>query len=268
MIPRVIHYCWFGGNPKPEIVEKCIASWRRFCPDWKIIEWNETNYDVHAHVYISEAYALKMWAFVSDVVRLDVVYQYGGIYMDTDVELLAPIDCYLDEGAFFVFETQRNINTGMGFGAEKESKVIERMLSHYNERSFIINGKPDISPCPSANTEALCAAYPSFLRNGQAQRINGIYIMPYSEYSAIAFHYANGSWVKKDGDSQQKPYKDTRLKQWLREPRKFIYIENHLGKKAVSLYTIIAYDLLDYGLLYYIKKFFLKFIARINTHKK
>ena len=261
MIPKKIHYCWFGGNPKPEIIKKCIASWYKFCPDWEIIEWNETNYDVNARAYVSEAYELKMWAFVSDVARLDVVLNYGGVYMDTDVELLAPIDNYLDESAFFVFETQRNIATGLGFGAEKGHKAIERMLVYYNEIHFVNNGKPDISPCPSANTEALCAVCPLFLRNGQAQRIHGIYIMPHSEYASFAFHYANGSWVKRDDNLPYKAYKNTKLKQWLREPRKFSYIEDHFGKKAVSLYTIIAYDLMECGLLYYMKKLFKKIIS-------
>lgn len=78
MIPKVIHYCWFGGNPKPEIVEKCIASWRKFCPDWEIIEWNESNYDVEKTPFVKEAYKAKKWAFVSDFARLDVVYAAGG----------------------------------------------------------------------------------------------------------------------------------------------------------------------------------------------
>lgn len=78
MIPKIIHYCWFGGNPKPEIVNRCIESWRKFCPDWEIREWNETNFDVNAVTYMKEAYDMKKWAFVSDIARLLIIYQSGG----------------------------------------------------------------------------------------------------------------------------------------------------------------------------------------------
>ena len=82
MIPKIIHYCWFGGNPKPEIIQKCMASWKQYCPDWEIREWNEENFDVSAMPYTQEAYEAKKWAFVSDVARLHAVYECGGIYMD------------------------------------------------------------------------------------------------------------------------------------------------------------------------------------------
>ena len=97
MIPKVIHYCWFGGNPLPEEAKRCIESWKKYCPDYKIIEWNENNYDVNSNEYMKSAYKEKKWAFVSDYARIDVVYKYGGIYMDTDVELVKGLDNLLND---------------------------------------------------------------------------------------------------------------------------------------------------------------------------
>ena len=91
-VPKIIHYCWFGGNPKPKLAEKCIKSWKKFCPDYQIIEWNEENFDVSAAPeYVCQAYAAKRWAFVTDYVRLKAMTEMGGIYMDTDVELVKPL---------------------------------------------------------------------------------------------------------------------------------------------------------------------------------
>ena len=106
MIPKIIHYCWFGGTPKPEIIDKCIASWKEHCPDWEIREWNESNYDVNAHPYTKEAYEAKKWAFVSDLARLEIVYNCGGVYMDTDVELLSTLGFTEECDAFFAFEAR------------------------------------------------------------------------------------------------------------------------------------------------------------------
>ena len=96
MIPKIIHYCWFGKNPLPPLVEKCIASWKLYCPDYEIICWNEERYDIHQCEFTEQAYQAGKWAFVADYVRLDVLVKYGGIYLDTDVELLKPIDYLLD----------------------------------------------------------------------------------------------------------------------------------------------------------------------------
>lgn len=95
MIPKVIHYCWFGGKEKPELVKKCIDSWKKYCPDWEIYEWNETNFDISLVVYMKEAYEMKKWAFVSDVARLMIIYLNGGVYLDTDVELTGSIETWL-----------------------------------------------------------------------------------------------------------------------------------------------------------------------------
>ena len=257
MIPRKIHYCWFGNNPKSEIIEKCIASWHRLCPDWEIIEWNETNYDISAHTYVAEAYASKKWAFVSDVARLEVVHKCGGIYLDTDVELLAPIEDLLNGNAFFFWETERNVNTGMGFGALAGHPAVGAMLSYYDGRSFMRKGKPDLTPCPVNNTERLIDAYPALIRNGCDQKIEDVLVLSLTEYNKYMKHYGAASWTDHPNDNGNKAehkYKNTKLKRFLKQPKRFDYIESHFGKKAVKLYTFFVYDVMEYGIWYYLKK--------------
>ena len=103
-IPKIIHYCWFGRNPLPPLAEKCIASWKQYLPDYEIKEWNEDNFDVCMNPYIEEAYHLKKYAFVSDFARFDILYEHGGLYFDTDVEVIKSFDGLLDHNAFFGFE--------------------------------------------------------------------------------------------------------------------------------------------------------------------
>ena len=114
MIPKIIHYCWFGGNPLPASALKCIESWRKYCPDYEIKEWNESNYDVNKIRYSSQAYQAKKYAFVSDYARFDILYQWGGLYFDTDVEVIRPIDDILAKGAFLGLETSETVNPGLG----------------------------------------------------------------------------------------------------------------------------------------------------------
>ena len=111
MIPKIIHYCWFGGNELPENMRRCMESWKKYCPDYEIRRWDESNYDFNRISYSSEAYQVQKWGFVTDAIRLDVVYRYGGIYLDTDVELLKPLDDLLEHSAFFGFEGGRQVNT-------------------------------------------------------------------------------------------------------------------------------------------------------------
>ena len=127
MIPRVIHYCWFGEAKKSKLVEHCLQSWRRVLPDYDIKEWNEYNFDISINRYCREAYECGKWAFVSDFVRLYVLYQYGGIYLDTDVEVLKPLDQFLGHAAFSGFEDREHIPTGI-MGAQAGNKWIENCL--------------------------------------------------------------------------------------------------------------------------------------------
>ena len=112
-IPKVIHYCWFGGNSKPKLAEKCIKSWKKYCPDWKIVEWNEENFDLHdVPLYVRQAMEAGRWAFVTDYVRLRALTEQGGVYMDTDVELVKPLDPYLKHQAFAGFEHPERVQKG------------------------------------------------------------------------------------------------------------------------------------------------------------
>ena len=127
MIPKIIHYCWVGRNPLPENTKKYIETWKYFCPDYEIIEWNEDNFDINSNQYAAEAYAAKKWAFVSDYMRLSVLYKYGGIYLDTDMELIKKLDVFLKHHAFTAFESRELISAGI-IGAEKDSKWIKHIL--------------------------------------------------------------------------------------------------------------------------------------------
>lgn len=141
MIPRIIHYCWFGGNPLPESALRCIESWRKFLPGYEIREWNESNFDVREIPYISEAYDAGKYAFVSDYARFRILHRHGGLYFDTDVELIASIDDIIADGPFMGFETDADkavpgVNPGLGLGAERQMPFYGRILEAYAEKHF------------------------------------------------------------------------------------------------------------------------------------
>ena len=155
MIPKIIHYCWFGRNPLPELAQKCIASWKKYLPDYEIKEWNEDNFDVNIIPYTAEAYAMKKYAFVSDYARFWILHKYGGIYFDTDVEVIRPIDDIIARGNFMGFETDPNpakgdasegsvapglglgVNPGLGLGVNPGLGLIKKMLDYYEDKHFI-----------------------------------------------------------------------------------------------------------------------------------
>ena len=155
MIPKIIHYCWFGRNPLPELAQKCIASWKKYLPDYEIKEWNEDNFDVNIIPYTAEAYAQKKYAFVSDYARFWILHKYGGIYFDTDVEVIRPIDDIIARGNFMGFETDPNpakgdasegsvapglglgVNPGLGLGVNPGLGLIEKMMHYYDGQHFV-----------------------------------------------------------------------------------------------------------------------------------
>ena len=179
MIPKKIHYCWFGTNKLPAKAQKCISSWRKYCPDYEIIEWNEQNFDMNQHPYLAWCYANKKWAFLSDLARLLIIQNEGGIYFDTDVEVIRNIDFLLNEEAFFAFEHSEYVATGLGFGAVKGHKTVEAMVEQY--RTLVPNkqGIIEMIGCPTLNTRALL---PMGLQlNGETQSVGGAKILA-SEY--------------------------------------------------------------------------------------
>lgn len=207
MIPKKIHYCWFGHGKLPEKAEKCIASWKKYCPDYEIIEWNEDNFDINSNLYVKEAYENRKFAFVTDYVRLYVMYNYGGIYMDTDVELIKTLDEFLDAAAFSGFESSNFIPTGI-MASEKGFSLYKEFLDYYTERHFIKeNGLPDMTTNVIVMTE-ISGKY-GLIRNGQFQIIDGWKLYPSDFFcplndatgeleiteNTVAIHWFAKSWV-------------------------------------------------------------------------
>lgn len=136
MIPKIIHYCWFGRGEMPELAKMCIASWKKFLPEYKIKEWNEDNFDLDTYPYVREAYDNKKFAFVSDVARLYALFKEGGIYMDTDVEVLKSFDSFLHHVAFSGYETAKMISTGI-MASEKGGRWVKDNLDYYLDKHFV-----------------------------------------------------------------------------------------------------------------------------------
>ena len=160
MIPKIIHYCWFGGKPLPKSAEKCIASWKKYLPDYEIKRWDESNFDVNAIPYTREAYAACKFAFVSDYARFWILYHYGGVYFDTDVEVIRPIDDIINRGGFLGVESNRNgiytVNPGLGFAATQGTAVIGEMVNLYSTFHFInTDGASDLKNIVEITTDYL-----------------------------------------------------------------------------------------------------------------
>lgn len=151
MIPKIIHYCWFGGKRKPKLARKCIKSWKKILPEYQFKEWNEQNFDINCNQYVKEAYNAKKFAFVTDYVRLYALYTEGGIYMDTDVEVLKPLDQFLVHPAFSGYESNSDISTGI-MASEKGGKWVKDQLSHYDIARFL---HPDGSFNLTTNVEVI-----------------------------------------------------------------------------------------------------------------
>ena len=187
---KKIHYCWFGGAPFPEIVIKCMESWKRFCPDYEIIEWNESNFDVHCCKYVEQAYEAKKWAFVSDYCRFFVLYNYGGIYLDTDVELLKSLDGLPQN--FVGFENKSTCNSGLIRGATAGDDICGKMLNSYNNDTFVLeDGKLNLKTVCERET-AILAQYGLSL-DGTEQFILNTKIFP-QEYFC-PFNYLTGKTI-------------------------------------------------------------------------
>lgn len=137
MIPKIIHYCWFGRNPLPELALNCIESWKKHLSNYEIKEWNEDNYDVRKIPYISQAYDAKKYAFVSDYARFDILYQYGGIYFDTDVEVIKDLTPIINAGAFMGIEYAGAINAGLGIGSPARTEIFNEILDSYAKEKFL-----------------------------------------------------------------------------------------------------------------------------------
>lgn len=222
MIPKVIHYCWFGGKDLPASAKRCIKSWKKYLPDYEIKRWDESNFDVRAISYTQEAYAAKKYAFVSDYARYLILYNNGGVYFDTDVEVIESLDDLIIKGAYFGVESQGNdyitVNPGLGFTSEAGNEFLERMIKLYETSHFL---NPDGSQCLTnivqITTKELMA---NGLRNcKEIQECCGFFIYPKDYFCPVDYdtreikitsntrtihHYAE-SWVSKS----------VRFKNWL-----------------------------------------------------
>lgn len=182
MIPKVIHYCWFGKGEKSDLMQRCISSWEKHFPDYEIIEWNEANFDVTQNNYCKEAYENKKWAFVSDYARLSIIYEHGGIYLDTDVEVIKPFGTVIKDKGYLCFQNTSNdpmgkeINTGNGFAAEKGNSIIGAMMHDYDHLHFLVNNEYDLTPCTERNTQVLIKY--GLVPNGKKQTIGNIVCYP------------------------------------------------------------------------------------------
>ncbi len=218
IIPKIIHYCWFGKNPIPDKYKSWMESWKKFCPDYEIIEWNENNYDIQKNQYMYEAYQNKKWGFVPDYARLDIIYKYGGIYLDTDVELVKNLDDMLYQKGFAGFESNDFVNLGLGFGAVKHLPIIKQMRDQYNDMHFITSNDGKLVASPHYQTGLLQEK--GLQLNGEYQIVEDLVIYPEKMFSGKSIktqrirlndytksiHHYDGSWIDEEAKSKVKEF--------------------------------------------------------------
>ena len=181
MIPKIIHYCWFGSKEKPKEVIDTVNKWKKLSPGFQFIEWNESNFDINVCDYVREAYQAKKWAFVSDYARLQALVQYGGVYLDTDVEMIKPFDVFLSNQAFMGFERAGYVGTGI-IGAEKGFKFFSKVLQQYRNLHFILeDGKQNIVTNVEFITKLL---WDKGLIGNDEQYVENIHIYPINTFCA------------------------------------------------------------------------------------
>lgn len=224
MIPKIINYCWFGGNEPPSSFTKILESWKHFCPDYQIIRWDETNYYLNSNPYLRVAFNERNFAFVSDYARLDIIRKHGGIYLDVDVELIRSLDEIVEKGPFFAMEDVDQVNTGLAFGADKNNKTINELCRLY-EKMDVAQSQRVLR---ESNTVEIITKYlhqKGFKFNGRTQLVNGftIYrpsvfcplqygeIHPKIKADTVSIHHYNGSWVNTSDLSQEAQLRHARV---------------------------------------------------------
>lgn len=215
MIPKVIHYCWFGRGQMPKLALKCIESWKKYCPDYEIKEWNEDNFDVNAIPYTREAYEARKFAFVSDYARFWILYRYGGLYFDTDVEVIRPFDDIVARGPFMGCEqdassgaTRPSVAPGLGLGVNPGLGLYREILDLYAGLHFRnTDGTLNLKTVVQYTTELLCQH--GLQNKAEVQQVAGVWVYPKeyfnptdmsnlkirtTEHTHSIHHYA-GSWL-------------------------------------------------------------------------
>lgn len=235
MILKVIHYCWFGRGEMPKLARKCIKSWKKYCPDYEIKEWNEENFDLDLYPYAREAYDNRKFAFVTDVVRLYALYHEGGVYMDTDVEVIKPIDPFLMHTAFSGFENETMVPTGI-MASEKGGIWAKDNLDYYEGRHFIKeDGTFDIKTNVVTITDYMVGH--GLKQNNTLQDFPSLITMYPKDYfcpmstdcqimeitnRTVTIHHFNGSW---------KPWKDRMQKKYAKLFSAYLKIKRFLGRR-------------------------------------
>lgn len=245
-IPKKIHYCWFGGNPLTPLAKECIESWKKYCPDYEIVEWNETNVDIDSSSFMRDAYKNKKWAFVSDYARNKAVYDNGGVYLDVDVEIIKNIDDLLSLGGYMGFEGNEYVNSGLGFGATAGDKILKEVLDTYDKINYEdYKDNPAEISAPIILTRIL-SKY-GFQKNGEMQKIGTMTILPEDYLSpknpitrlinttdnSRSIHHFDASWV---GEKEREHIDDLEMK------------SKNLAKQFPDLISIIipVYNGADY----------------------
>lgn len=211
-IPRIIHYCWFGYQKFSTLEEECIQSWRGFCPDYKIIRWDESNYDINKNLYMKQAYEAGKWAFVSDYARLDILYEYGGIYLDTDVELIKSIDNLLRNEAFIAYGEWPALNSGAGVGSVKGNRILREMRDDPRNEIPFINSEGLYNLTTNSIYESAVLRRYGLKQNFDMQLAGDFMVYPPNYFApasvvgnaafitedTYAIHHCHGSWADKD----------------------------------------------------------------------
>ena len=242
MIPKIIHYCWFGRGEMPPLVKKCIKSWDKYCPGWKVVLWNEDSFDVNSTLWTKQAYEARKFAFVADYVRVKALYEQGGVYLDSDVELVQPIDRFLVHDAFSGFECATAAPTGI-IAARAGQEVIKGWLDYYTDRPYLINGQPNMVPNVSFMTEDLKAR--GLKMDDSLQNIDGMVIYPQTWFCPLnivsiekkfsenthTIHHFTSTWRTKQ---QLKNFAKVRRHQtkWYRSLESLRYLPNRVVRKV------------------------------------
>lgn len=190
MIPKIIHYCWFGRNPLPDFAIKCIDSWRKFFPDYEIKEWNEDNFDVNIIPYTAEAYRVKKYAFVSDYARFWILYHYGGLYFDTDVEVIKSMDDIIERGAFMGIEVETigeqvpAVAPGLGLGIEPKANMYKDILDYYVPIHFLKDDGSYNQITVVRHVTSVLEKY-GLRATNELQQVGGIWIYPKDYFNPL-----------------------------------------------------------------------------------
>ncbi len=208
MIPKIIHGIWFSDDPMPELYQRCLESWRKYAPDYEIKIWNLKTYKPELCLFFDQAIAHRNWSFASDYARADLLYRFGGIYMDLDVEMLRPIDDLLYNDAYMGFESLDRIECGSGMGAKPGHPILREICESYENRPYLkMDGSWDNSTCPVRYTQVI--EKHGLIKNGGFQFVDDITIYPFEVLTGKSFdtgiiyntelsytlHHHNGSWI-------------------------------------------------------------------------